>query len=40
MNHCHNLPHADQGMMLRLCYDGVTTPFEGSRATGTRHHGH
>jgi FtsP/CotA-like multicopper oxidase with cupredoxin domain len=30
MNHCHNLPHADQGMMLRLCYDGVITPFHGS----------
>jgi FtsP/CotA-like multicopper oxidase with cupredoxin domain len=30
MNHCHNLPHADQGMMLRLRYDGVTTPFDGS----------
>jgi FtsP/CotA-like multicopper oxidase with cupredoxin domain len=28
MNHCHNLPHADQGMMLRLRYDGVTTPFQ------------
>lgn len=27
MNHCHNLPHAHQGMMLRLTYDGVTTPF-------------
>jgi FtsP/CotA-like multicopper oxidase with cupredoxin domain len=27
MNHCHNLPHARQGMMLRLRYDGVTTPF-------------
>jgi FtsP/CotA-like multicopper oxidase with cupredoxin domain len=27
MNHCHNLPHAHQGMMLRLRYDGVTTPF-------------
>ncbi|TDD71526.1 multicopper oxidase family protein [Jiangella aurantiaca] len=24
MNHCHNLPHADQGMMLQLRYDGVT----------------
>ncbi|WP_116951447.1 multicopper oxidase family protein [Jiangella endophytica] len=24
MNHCHNLPHAEQGMMLRLRYDGVT----------------
>jgi FtsP/CotA-like multicopper oxidase with cupredoxin domain len=30
MNHCHNLPHAHQGMMLRLHYDGVTTPFGGS----------
>jgi len=28
MNHCHNLPHQDQGMMLRLVYDGVRTPFE------------
>jgi FtsP/CotA-like multicopper oxidase with cupredoxin domain len=27
MNHCHNLPHADQGMMLRLRYHGVSTPF-------------
>lgn len=30
-NHCHNLPHADQGMMLSLAYDGVTTPYH-------RHH--
>ncbi|MEV4641380.1 multicopper oxidase domain-containing protein [Actinoplanes sp. NPDC049548] len=28
MNHCHNLPHQQQGMMLRLVYDGVSTPFE------------
>ncbi|MEV0810403.1 multicopper oxidase family protein [Micromonospora sp. NPDC050200] len=38
MNHCHNLPHAHQGMMLQLRYDGVTTPFHGSHtahATGT-----
>ncbi|HEU4948753.1 MAG TPA: multicopper oxidase family protein [Kribbella sp.] len=27
MNHCHNLPHAHQGMMLRVSYEGVTTPF-------------
>lgn len=27
MNHCHNLPHQEQGMMLRLVYDGVSTPF-------------
>jgi FtsP/CotA-like multicopper oxidase with cupredoxin domain len=30
MNHCHNLPHAEQGMMLRLRYNGVTTPFPSS----------
>ncbi len=44
MNHCHNLPHADQGMMLRLCYDGVTTPFHDSyadhEAGPTRSHSH
>ncbi|GAA0416266.1 hypothetical protein Acor_56240 [Acrocarpospora corrugata] len=34
MNHCHNLPHAHQGMMLRLHYDGVTTPFGGSPGHG------
>ncbi|WP_232667086.1 multicopper oxidase family protein [Pseudonocardia sp. TRM90224] len=34
MNHCHNLPHAHQGMMLRLRYEGVTTPFDNA------HHGH
>ncbi len=34
MNHCHNLPHAHQGMMLRLHYDGVTTTFDGP---GHRH---
>ncbi|GIJ38404.1 multicopper oxidase family protein [Micromonospora andamanensis] len=37
MNHCHNLPHADQGMMLRLRYDGVSTPFHGAHAAGHRH---
>ncbi|MBC6463246.1 multicopper oxidase family protein [Actinomadura sp. HBU206391] len=34
MNHCHNLPHAHQGMMLRLAYDGVGSPF------GDAHTGH
>ncbi|WP_182886565.1 multicopper oxidase family protein [Microbispora sp. H10885] len=29
MNHCHNLSHADLGMMLHLAYEGVTTPFHG-----------
>lgn len=36
MNHCHNLPHAHQGMMLRLVYDGVFSPFDGSH-TQHRH---
>jgi FtsP/CotA-like multicopper oxidase with cupredoxin domain len=30
MNHCHNLAHAHEGMMLRLRYHGVTTPFHGA----------
>ena len=34
MNHCHNLPHAHQGMMLRLAYDGVHTPFADSTHAG------
>ncbi|KES08636.1 multicopper oxidase [Streptomyces toyocaensis] len=32
MNHCHNLPHAEQGMMLHVSYDGVTTPFADGHA--------
>ena len=34
MNHCHNLPHAHQGMMLRLAYEGVHTPFADSTHAG------
>ncbi|WP_248964046.1 multicopper oxidase family protein [Sphaerisporangium perillae] len=30
MNHCHNLSHADQGMVLHLAYQGITTPFHGA----------
>ncbi|MFU8852038.1 multicopper oxidase family protein [Micromonospora sp. SL1-18] len=37
MNHCHNLPHADQGMMLRLQYDGVATPYGGSHGGSAGH---
>jgi FtsP/CotA-like multicopper oxidase with cupredoxin domain len=46
MNHCHNLPHAHQGMMLRLRYDGVITPFadpgaaDGVDTDTSRSHGH
>ena len=27
MDHCHNLPHAQQGLVAHLMYDGVSTPF-------------
>jgi FtsP/CotA-like multicopper oxidase with cupredoxin domain len=28
MDHCHNLDHAAEGMMMALSYRGVTSPFE------------
>jgi FtsP/CotA-like multicopper oxidase with cupredoxin domain len=28
MDHCHNLPHAAQGLTMHLAYEGVTTPFQ------------
>ena len=27
MDHCHNLPHAAQGLVTHLMYTGVTTPY-------------
>ncbi len=27
MDHCHNLPHATQGLVAHLMYEGTTTPF-------------
>lgn len=27
MDHCHNLPHAKEGLIAHLMYSGVTTPF-------------
>ena len=27
MDHCHNLPHAVDGLVAHLMYEGVTTPF-------------
>jgi len=27
MDHCHNLPHAAQGLIAHLMYDGYTTPY-------------
>ena len=26
-DHCHNLPHAAQGLVAHLAYEGVTTPY-------------
>jgi len=34
MDHCHNLPHAAEGLMTHLAYSGVTTPFRLGRDTG------
>ncbi|GAA1475763.1 hypothetical protein GCM10009623_02090 [Nocardioides aestuarii] len=28
MDHCHNLPHAAEGLVAHLMYDGVTSSFE------------
>ena len=27
MDHCHNLPHAVEGLMTHVMYEGVTTPY-------------
>ncbi|MFC0626540.1 multicopper oxidase family protein [Kribbella deserti] len=34
MDHCHNLPHAKEGLMTHLAYTGVTTPYR----IGGQHH--
>ncbi|MGP3922418.1 multicopper oxidase family protein [Streptomyces sp. 8N616] len=34
MDHCHNLDHARDGMVLHLAYDGVSSPYEAGRSTG------
>ncbi|WP_239539621.1 multicopper oxidase family protein [Microbacterium sp. B35-04] len=34
MDHCHNLPHAAEGLMTHLAYTGVTTPFRLGRDSG------
>lgn len=34
IDHCHNLPHAVDGLVAHLMYDGITTPF----AVGTAAH--
>jgi FtsP/CotA-like multicopper oxidase with cupredoxin domain len=34
MDHCHNLPHASQGLVTHLMYEGVSEPF---RIGGSKH---
>ncbi|WP_197085796.1 multicopper oxidase family protein [Corynebacterium comes] len=34
MDHCHNLPHAVEGLMTHISYEGVTTPFLLGRDSG------
>lgn len=34
MDHCHNLPHAGEGLVAHLMYEGVTTPFSLGSASG------
>ncbi|MCK9793419.1 multicopper oxidase family protein [Isoptericola sp. 4D.3] len=34
MDHCHNLPHAAEGLVAHLAYEGVTTPYLLGHATG------
>lgn len=34
MDHCHNLPHAAEGLMTHVMYTGVTTPFLLGAASG------
>lgn len=36
MDHCHNLEHAAEGMMMALAYRGVTSPFEQGGPHGNR----
>lgn len=34
MDHCHNLKHPAEGLIVHLAYDGVSTPFRMGRDTG------
>lgn len=34
MDHCHNLPHAKEGLIAHLMYEGVTTPYRLGRDSG------
>jgi hypothetical protein len=32
-DHCHNLPHAADGLMAHVMYEGVSTPYRLGRDT-------
>ncbi len=34
LDHCHDLPHATEGLVVHLMYEGVTTPFTVGGAAG------
>ena len=34
MDHCHNLKHAQQGLVTHLIYEGVTTPYRLGKDSG------
>lgn len=34
MDHCHNLPHAQEGLIAHVMYEGVTTPYRLGRDSG------
>jgi len=36
MDHCHNLDHAAEGMMMALAYRGISTPFSHGGEAGNR----
>jgi len=36
MDHCHNLPHATDGLVAHLMYEGVTEPFRIGGGVGNR----
>jgi hypothetical protein len=39
MDHCHNLPHAAEGLIAHLAYAGVSTPYEvGRDGDGAHNH--
>ncbi|MGH8893994.1 MAG: multicopper oxidase family protein [Actinomycetes bacterium] len=37
MDHCHNLPHAAEGLVAHLAYNGVSEPYRVGRQVGDAH---